>query len=91
MKTKIFLFDIRYFCFLSLRFQNGKFKVTKKKLKAPFVFFSVSLPKNNYLANPKSDSDSSWKDLLLYNDTKIIRTLVLRFSNETVLAQQKKV
>ena len=38
-----------------------------KKFKAPFIF-SASLPKNNYSANPNSDFDSAWKDLLMYHN-----------------------
>ena len=61
-----------------------------EKFKAPFVF-SVSLPKNNYLANRNNHFDSSWKDLLAYNNINIICTLFHLFSNETILAQRKKV
>ena len=48
-----------------------------------FFCFSVSLPKNNYLANLNSNFHSSWKDLLAFNNRNIICTLVHLFSNET--------
>ena len=57
--------------------------------KASFVF-SVSLPKNNHLADPNSDFHSPWKGLLAHNNKNITCTLVHLFCNETILARRKR-
>ena len=67
--------------FLHLR-KHFPVTLVEKKFKAPFVF-SVFLLKNHYLESPNSDFDSSWKDLLAYNNINTICTLIHLFSNET--------
>ena len=42
-------------------------------------------------ANPNSDFDNFWKDLLECNNINLICTLIYLFSNETILVQRKKV